>query len=158
MCLYIKDIQKQVATEPVKVYKLLDIRNVPPYYPTDAYHIGINKPETQEAYTVYEGEYWVGAGYLHAYTDKAKAIHTAKEISWLYQTVTESGTIQYKIVEMYIPKGTAYYENPYVQEVAAEALEWRPESQVELGEVDYNDEAHPFKIRRQATIYKETNQ
>jgi hypothetical protein len=101
MCLFIRDIQKQVATEPVKVYKLLDIHDMPPYFPSDAYHVGINEPETQETYTVTAGVYWVGAGYLHAYTDKATAIQHAKNITWLYQKVTESGTIKYKIVEMY---------------------------------------------------------
>ena len=141
MCLYIKDIQMQVATEPVKVYKLLDMDDMPPYFPSHAYHVGINKPETQETYTDSEGEYWVGAGYLHAYTDKVQAILAAHNISWLYQTVTKSGTIQYKIVEMYIPKGTAYYWNETSRETAAEALEWRPESPVEIGEVEHKGQS-----------------
>ena len=144
MCLFIRDIQKQVATKPVKVYKLLDIHDMPPYFPSDAYHVGINEPETQETYTVTAGEYWVGAGYLHAYTDKATAIQHAKNITWLYQKVTESGTIKYKIVEMYIPEDTAYYWNENMGETAAEALEWRPESQVEIGEVQYLKEDLPF--------------
>ena len=143
MCLWIKDIEKQVATEPVKVYKLLDMRDMPPYYPSDTYHIGINRPDTQP-YTYTAGEYWVGPGYLHAYTNKVQAMLAAKNISWLYQTVTKSGTIQYKIVEMYILEGTAYYWNDNIGETAAEALEWRPESPVEIGEVEYINEDLPF--------------
>jgi hypothetical protein len=143
MCLYIKDIQKQVATEPLKVYKLLDINDMPPYYPSDAYHIGINKPETQ-TYTATAGEHWAGPGYLHAYTDKAKAILSAKNIWGGYASALGTGTVKYKIVEMYIPKGSAYYWNQVIGATAAEALEWRPDSPVEIGEVEYINEDLPF--------------
>ena len=136
MCLYIRDIQKQVATEPIKVYKLLEIDNTPPFYPADAYHVGVNKPKTQTytPTTATEDKYWVGAGYLHAYTDKERAISAAKGI-WFRET-DKSRTIQFKIVEMYIPEGTAYYWDQNVRETAAEVLEWRPDSQVEIVEVE----------------------
>jgi hypothetical protein len=97
-----------------------------------------------ETYIVTAGVYWVGAGYLHAYTDRAKAILAAKNITWLHQKATESGTIKYKIVEMYIPEGTAYYWNENIGETAAEALEWKPESPVEIGEVQYVKKDLPF--------------
>lgn len=139
MCLFIRDIQKRVATEPVKVYKLLDIRDMPPYYPTDAYHIGINKPETQ-AYAANKN--WVGAGYLHAYIDKEHAMAAAKNIWW--GAAYELDAVQYKIVEMYIPEGTAYYWREDIGETAAEALEWKPESPVEIGEIQYVKEDLPF--------------
>ena len=142
MCLYIKGIKKQVATEPVKVYKLLDTCDMPPYYPVRAYQIGINKPETQ-AYSVYDGKYWVGAGYLHAYTDKEHAMSAAKDI-WRSDVYYSGYAVQYKLVEMYIPEGTVYYWNQDIGETAAEALEWRPDSPVEIGEVQYVKEDLPF--------------
>ena len=142
MCLYIRDIKKQVATEPVKVYKLLDINDMPPYYPTDAYHVGINKPETKP-YTVKQGgSCWVGPGYLHAYTDKERAISAAKGIWWC--EMDKSKPTQYKLVEMYIPEGSAYYWDGNIRETAAEALEWRPDSPVEIGEIQYVKEDLPF--------------
>jgi len=135
MCLCVKDIQKQVATEPIKVYKLLDIHDMPPYYPSEAYHVGINKPDTQP-YTGTAGKVeWVGPGYLHAYTDKERAMSAAKNIWW--DEAYESDTVQYKLVEMYIPEGTAYYWDHIIGETASEALEWKPDSQVEIGEMKY---------------------
>lgn len=139
MCLYIRDIQKQVATKPLKVYKLLSIDDTPPFYPMYAYHTGINRPESQP-YMASMDKYWIGAGYLHVYTDKEWAMSAAKSITW----GPEKGTVKYKIVEMYIPQGTAYYWSYPFHEAAAEALEWRPESPVEIGEVEYIDEDLPF--------------
>jgi len=141
MCLYIRGIKKQVATEPVKVYKLLDIHDMPPYYPAEAYHIGINKPGTRDS-DIAPGEYWVGPGYLHAYTDKEHAMAAAKNIWW--NEAYESDAVQYKIVEMYIPEGTAYYWEQDIGKTAAEALEWRPDSPVEIGEMEYINEDLPF--------------
>ena len=138
MCLYIKDIQKQVATEPLKVYKVLDIDDMPPYYPRDAYHVGINCP-VSEPYPETADKYWAGPGYLHAYTDKEWAMSAAKKISWY----SETGTVKYKIVEMYIPEGTAYYWSVHFHEAAAEALEWRPESPIEICEAECSEDL-PF--------------
>jgi hypothetical protein len=131
MCLCAKGIQKQVATEPLKVYKLLDVNNMPPYYPSEAYHVGINKPDTQP-YAAGNGQ-WIGPGYLHAYTDKEHAMAAAKVLWWdaAYEADT-ADTVQYKLVEMYIPEGTAYYWDHIIGETAAEALEWQPESPVEI--------------------------
>ena len=131
MCLYVKDIQKQVATEPIKVYKVLDINDQPPYYPSITYHVGINEPQS-EPYPETAGKYWVGPGYLHAYTDREQARSAARSISWC----PETDTVRYKIVEMHIPEGAAYYWHRLHNEVAAEALEWRPDSPVETGESD----------------------
>lgn len=135
MCLCVKDIQKQVATEPIKVYKLLDIHDMPPYYPSEAYHVGINKPDTQPYVATVGNVEWIGPGYLHAYTDKERAMSAAKNIWW--NEAYESDVVQYKIVEMYIPEGTAYYWKQDIGETAAEALEWKPDSQVEIGEMNY---------------------
>lgn len=148
MCLYIKGIKKQVATEPVKVYKLLDTNDLPPYYPRNAYHVGINKPRTQSytPTTATDNKYWVGAGYLHAYTDKEHAMSAAKDI-WLNEAYYSGYAVQYKLVEMYIPEGTAYYWNQNDGETAAEALEWRPDSPVETGEVQYVKEELPLMYR-----------
>ena len=143
MCLCVKDIQKQVATEPIKVYKLLDANDMPLYYPSEAYHVGINKPETFTPTTAADNELWIGPGYLHAYTDKERAMSAAKNI-WWNEAVYGSDSVQYKLIEMYIPEGTAYYWDQTIGETAAEALEWKPESPVEIGEVNYLIESMPF--------------
>ena len=136
MCLIIKEnTQKLVATEPVRVYKLVLLSNNPPYNEY-TYRIGLNTPLTKPEK---EPEDKVGEGYLHAYTDKYCAL-------WAGRTLNRIGYPRndFKVIEMYIPAGTTYYLNPIEHMIAAEALEWRPESEVYVEEEYMGDEDLPF--------------
>ena len=136
MCLIIKEnTQKLVASDSVRVYKLVLLSNKPPYNDY-TYQIGLNTPRTKPKK---EPEDKVGEGYLHAYTDKYCAMGAGR-----YMTRLGYSRNDFKVIEMYIPAGTTYYLNPTDHVIAAESLEWRPESEVYVEKEYVGDEELPF--------------
>jgi len=118
MCLIKIEETARIATEPVKVYKILTLGNRSPFQYQE-YHIGKNVPHINKDISASWGR-TINGGYLHAYMNKFKAYTYIRE---MFPNVDDSSGRFFKVVEMYIPAGTEYWLGEG-SEVAAECLYW----------------------------------
>jgi hypothetical protein len=130
MCLTApKEGSLKIATEPVKVYKVITEDSKSPFYTSYEYHQGKNVAtgpqiisdcphyfENAEPWIIIEG------GFLHACSDYDVACRIKIDCNWLYTAYGNVISRNCHVVEMYIPAGTKYYE--FMGEVASPVLEW----------------------------------
>ena len=131
MCLTApKEGSLKVATEPVKVYKVITEDSKAPFYTSYVYHQGMNIATGRQMisdcpeYIIIKSEPWViiEGGFLHACTDYDVACHIRNECNYLCDAYNAQPR-NCHVVEMYIPAGTKYYE--FMGEVASPVLEWK---------------------------------
>ena len=117
MCLIKIEEAARVATEPIKVYKILTSSNCGPFQYQE-YHMGMNIPHINKDISASWGR-TIAGGYLHAYMTEPKALET------IYELLGNAASrfTRFKVVEMYIPVRTEYWLGEGY-EVAAECLYW----------------------------------
>lgn len=115
MCLIKTEETARVATEPVKVYKILTVDNRSPFR-NYRYNVGENTAYGRDIFS--SAGRTIDSGYLHAYLSHSEAY---SNLAILRGSLI--GTLLLKVVEMYIPVGTEYWLGEGY-EVAAERLVW----------------------------------
>lgn len=129
MCLTApKEGSLKIATEPVKVYKVIAEDSKAPVYTSYEYHQGLNiapGPQMISDCPYIETEPWIiiEGGFLHACTDYDFACQLKNDFNYLCGAFNTRFR-NCRVVEMYIPAGTKYYE--FMYEVASPVLEWPP--------------------------------
>ena len=140
MCLFSRKQEPKIADKDIPVYKCLSISNLAPYVPTYEYHKGMNYAKrptrditmkfqwNDEDRTVMEDgkvAYVFDDGWLHS----LRPIDTPQAmLDWMRTamrfTFSRNVAKEIKLVKMYIPKGTKYYEG-LDEDYCSECLEWR---------------------------------
>lgn len=123
MCLLKTESRPKYATEPIKVYKILQMDDRSPFR-YQYYHKGINTPIDIPDLLTDPDSSFVAGGYLHAYLNRG----VAEYMSECLLKECWTGPVITKIVEMYIPKDTEYWLGEG-DTVAAAKLEWPKDAQ-----------------------------
>ena len=126
MCLYTDKTIPSYAEEDIKVYKVLSRANHGPVVRRYTYRHGSNVPLVEDVLTRLSSDTryppqpnrfrYVGEGYLHAWRHLSDALDMSGE----YQDYDS----EFRVVEMYVPKGASYYLGSD-GDIAADELEWR---------------------------------
>ena len=136
MCLTKTHKEIKTADKDIPVYKVLTEDNFAPYQDFYRYHRGLNTPVDLPPSLSYHADI-VDNGYLHAYTSALVAKRTAEslQVRELFRRVTVPdwrirheghGRRKFKVVEMVVPKGEAYWLGD-MNDIAATRLEWKEE-------------------------------
>jgi hypothetical protein len=115
MCLIKTEETARVATEPIKVYKILTADNRSPFR-NYRYNVGENTAYDRDIFSC--AGRTIDRGYLHAYLTASEAY---QNLAILRGSLIGGRLL--KVVEMYIPVGTEYWLGEG-SEVAAERLVW----------------------------------
>ena len=137
MCLFSREKEPKIAEKDIPVYKCLSVSNLAPYVPLYEYHKGLNYAKrptrdisirTDDDRTILEDgkpACVFDDGWLHSLKpyDTPQAM-----LDWMRTSMRftfNRGVIdQIKLVRMYIPKGTKYFEG-LDDDYCSECLEWR---------------------------------
>ena len=121
MCLYTSEESPSYAKEDIKVYKVLTRANHGPYAIRYTYHHGSNVPLFEDILMQLNNESpmhqikTIDKGYLHAWKHLSDALNFAA--AW------QDYDGEFRVVEMYIPKGATYYQGDN-GDIAASKLVW----------------------------------
>lgn len=136
MCLVTYD-KRKIAKEDITVYKMLckhtnlktnKTEYLPPYWNGYTYKKGKNKTvgENEEIKSMNFVYYYVGGGFLHAFTNLNYALYTCRQQfrDATYCDGDEDFKDEYRVYEMTIPKGTEYYIGSD-EDICAKTLVWK---------------------------------
>ena len=129
MCLFSYNSTPTIATHNIKVFKVLYYSKnkewIAPILGNYTYRKGINIPRSINVINCQEVKrpgyivYSVGIGYLHS----AKKRKQAKFI--LEQLNFQDPCSEYKIIKMFIPKGSKYFKSFDNKEYCSDKLLWK---------------------------------
>ena len=125
MCLFSYNSTPTIATRNIKVYKVLwynkDKGWTAPILGNYTYKKGINTSNSDDArlkVLMPECLYSIGIGYLHSVKTKRQAKFILKQLN----SADPCG--DYKIVKMFIPKGSKYFKSFDNKEYCSDKLLW----------------------------------
>lgn len=126
MCLVTNSFKPFIAKEKIPVYKVIDIDGFPPYFginvlgeQTYRYKPGLNTADgpVKVERSYFGNTFSVSSGYLHAYNTYVRARVLAKSNAF-------DGKRTFRVIKMYIPKGTKYYVDEDCGEICSSELFW----------------------------------
>lgn len=127
MCLIKSHEEIKTADYDIPVYKVLTADNYAPYIECYRYTPGLNSPMEPKPSHLYDRSI-LESGFLHAYTSElwATNIMEAFEIRGTRRHAALPDRKCFKVVKMYIPKGSGYYEGTD-GDICTEWLYWPEE-------------------------------